>query len=78
MPDAATLAIIISLVTVNMTMLGLVLRQMTNGKPKVPKGNPGPVDPKDMDDYRLGEISVAYFEEHFVTPIIEAIKENKD
>lgn len=76
--DPVVLAIVISLVSVNMTMLGLVLRQMMNGsKPKLPRNNPGPVDPKEMDTYRLGDVSVAYFEEHFVEPIIEAIRENK-
>ena len=70
--DPAVLVFCISLVTVNMTMLGLVLRQMnTNGKPKK-VGNPQAVDPSDI---RLGDVSLAYFKEQFVTPIIKAIED---
>ena len=76
-PDIATLGVIATMITLNMTMLGLVLRQMTNGKPRVPKANPRPVDPKDLEGYRLGDVSVAYFKEQFVTPIIEAIRESR-
>jgi hypothetical protein len=78
MPDPATLGVVATMIGLNMTMLGLVLRQIMNGsKPKLPKNNPQPVDPKDMDSYRLGDVSVAYFKDEFVTPIIEAIKESK-
>lgn len=74
MPDTATLAIFISLVTVNVSILGLVLKVMVaNGKPKR-VGNPQAVDP---DDIRLGDVSVAYFKEQFVEPIIQAIRENR-
>jgi hypothetical protein len=77
-PDLATLGVIATMIALNMTMLGIVLRQMTNGsKPKLPKNNPRPVNPKEMDTYRLGDVSVAYFEEHFVAPIIEAIRGNR-
>lgn len=74
MPDIATLGVIATMIALNMTMLGLVLRQMTNGKPRVPKDNPQPVDP---DDIRLGDVSVAYFREQFTAPIIKAIEDNR-
>jgi hypothetical protein len=75
--DVAILGVIATMVGLNLTMLTVVLRQVMNGKPKLPKNNPGPVNPIDMDDYRLGDVSVAYFEDHFVVPIINAIRENK-
>ncbi len=72
MPDIALLGLVLSLVTVNMTMLGIVLKTlMTNGKPKKVQGNPHATDPGNI---RLGDVSLAYFTEHFVKPIIEAIE----
>ncbi len=73
MPDIATLGVIATMIALNMTMLGLVLRQMTNGKPKR-VGNPGPVN---EDDIMLGSMSLAYFKDQCITPIIEAIRESR-
>ena len=73
MPDIATLGIIATMIGLNMTMLGLCVRVMMNGKPRK-ANNPRALDP---DDTRLGDVSLAYFKEQFVTPIIEAIRENK-
>ena len=74
MPDLALLGLVLSLVTVNMTMLGVLLKIVANGKPKKMSGNPHPTDP---DDIRLGDVSLAYFKEQFVAPIIKAIEAQK-
>ena len=65
MGDAGIMAVLISLVAVNLTCLGLVLRAVTNNrkpsKPVQPNGrNPGPNDPREI---RLGDVPVSYFEE---------------
>ena len=75
MPDLALLGVVLSVVAVNMTMLGIVLKTLvTNGKPKKVEGNPHATDPGNI---RLGDVSLAYFKEHFVKPIIAAIESQK-
>ncbi len=72
MPDIALLGLVLSLVTVNMTMLGIVLKTLvTNGKPKKLQGNPHPMDP---DDIMLGTMSLAAFKKECVAPIVRAIE----
>jgi len=66
---------IISMVGVNAAMLGLVLKVATNGKPKKLEGNPRSVD---LDDIRVGDVSMASFRREFVEPIITAIKESAE
>ncbi len=69
MTETGFLVAIISMVGVNAAMLGLVLKVVMNGKPKI-KSNPGPYSPEDV---RLGDVSLAYFNKQ-VDRIIEAIK----
>ena len=73
MTDAALLAIVLTVAAVNVSILGLCVRVMMNGKPRK-ANNPRALDP---DDTRLGDVSLAYFKEQFVAPIIEAIRENR-
>ena len=74
MTETAFLLAIISMVGVNAAMLGLVLKVATNGKPKK-LDNPHAVD---LDDIRVGDVSMASFRREFVEPIITAIKESAE
>ncbi len=75
MPDLALLGLVLSVVAVNMTMLGVVLRTLVaNGKPRRVSGNPHPMNP---DDIRLGDMSLAYYKEECVKPIIAAIENQR-
>ncbi len=75
MEDVWLLGLVLSVVAVNMTMLGIMFKmQVSNGKPKRTNGNPHPVDP---DDIRLGDVSIAWFKTEFVEPIIAAIEGQK-
>ena len=75
MTETAFLVAIISMVGVNAAMLGLVLKvATTNGKPKK-LDNPRSVD---LDDIRVGDVSMASFRREFVEPIIAAIKESAE
>lgn len=65
--------IIIGFATVNLSVLGLLFKVVSNGKPRK-LGNPHPTDP---DDIRLGDISLAYFKQEFVKPIVDAIEASK-
>ncbi len=73
MTDVAFLGIIISLVAINVSMLGLLFRLYTNSRPK--SSNPEAIDP---DKTRLGDVSVRYFKDELVKPIVEAIKESRE
>ncbi len=74
MTDTVFLLAIISMVGVNAAMLGLVLKvATTNGKPKK-LDHPRSVD---LDDIRVGDVSMASFRREFVEPIIAAIKESR-
>ena len=74
MTDTVFLLAIISMVGVNAAMLGLVLKVSMNGKPKK-LDNPRSVD---LDDIRVGDVSMASFRREFVEPIIAAIKESAE
>ena len=69
--DPLVLGIGISMIGANVAVLGLVLRVVKNGKAKS-NGNPHSLDP---DETRLGDVSIAYYKENFVDPIIAAIRE---
>ena len=68
--DPAELTIIIGLVTVNVSILGLLFKVVSNGKPKK-MNNPHTKDPEDV---MLGTMSLAAFKKECVAPIVEAIK----
>ena len=74
MTDVTILGVIGTMLALNLSMLGLMWQMMRNGKPKHVSDNPHPTDP---DDIRLGDISLAYFRQEFVEPIVQAIKENR-
>ena len=68
--DPAELTIIIGLVAVNVSILGLLFKVVSNGKPKK-MNNPHTKDPEDV---MLGTMSLAAFKKECVAPIVEAIK----
>ena len=72
MPDLALLGVVLSLVAVNATMLGILLKVvLQNGKPKKAGGNPHATNP---DNIRIGDMSLAFYKTECVQPIIEAIE----
>ena len=63
MNEAGLLSVIVAVLGVNATMMGIMWRQQRNGRNGKPHHPSNPHNPDDLSQFRLGDMSAAWYDE---------------